>query len=230
MIDMKNELQLACNKEKRNIGFEWIAIVISLLLIVITNGFSLVVLLIAGLNLVASNKQMMILQSGLEGEKKVTSLLKHLPEEFTVINNLQIRDGDNRQSEIDSLIIGNGHLYIVEVKNHKGHISGDASNQTWNQDVQSRAGNVYSRSLKNPVKQSTRQMYILKDMLNQKGLNPFIKQVVVFANESAQLNVRNSRIPILNATEIISYIQNDVHNTNRRVRNEEQIIQQLITA
>ncbi len=133
-----------------------------------------------------------VLESGIQGETMVSSALDQLTNEYEVLDNVQIHVGD-RRAEIDSLVLSKYGIWIIEVKNHKGIIRGNVNNPTWIQDKVSSHGNAYSSEFKNPLRQANRQMSILKEMLQQNGINAFINVVVVFPSASS-VNVNSDKV------------------------------------
>lgn len=132
------------------------------------------------------------LTSGIQGETIVTNALNQLTNEYQVLDNVQISSGE-RHAEIDSLVLSKYGIWIIEVKNHKGTIRGDVNSPVWVQDKISSGGNKYTSELKNPLKQANRQMGILKEMLQQNGVNAYINTMVVFPSASS-VNVNSDKV------------------------------------
>lgn len=139
----------------------------------ITSWLAGMVLIGVGSNgFVIYKQKFQILDRGIEGENRVSASLNQLPNEYEVFDNIPICSG-NRQSEIDSLVISKYGIWIVEVKNHRGVIYGEANSQTWVQYKDPR-----SYQMKNALQQANRQMSILKEMLKEKGLDTYIRVAV----------------------------------------------------
>ena len=68
---------------------------------------------------------------GNRGEKMAGSFLeKYLPDDYKIIQNKTITYGKLTR-EIDNIIVGKTGVFIVEVKNMKGEITGDYEDKKW---------------------------------------------------------------------------------------------------
>ena len=65
-----------------------------------------------------------IISAGKRGEKIAFDVLNCLPEEYCIYENICVTY-NGKTSELDNIIVGPTGIFIVEVKNHKGIISGD---------------------------------------------------------------------------------------------------------
>lgn len=120
-----------------------------------------------------------MLQQGIDCENHVANSLETLPSNYYVLNNVGIKDNMGR-SEIDSLVVSKNGIWIVEVKSHIGSIYGEEDN-VWDYE----RANGQDDEIENPLKQSYRQMKILKNIFDDKGIDVFVKYCVVFPNASA---------------------------------------------
>lgn len=121
-----------------------------------------------------------MLQQGIDCENHVANALESLPNNYYVLNNVGIEDNMGR-SEIDSLVVSKNGIWIVEVKSHIGSIYGQEENNYWDYE----RANGQKDEIENPLKQSYRQMKILKNIFDAKGIDVFVKYCVVFPNASA---------------------------------------------
>lgn len=121
-----------------------------------------------------------MLQQGIDCENHVANSLETLPSNYYVLNNVGIKDNMGR-SEIDSLVVSKNGIWIVEVKSHIGSIYGEEEDNVWDYE----RANGQDDEIENPLKQSYRQMKILKNIFDDKGINVFVKYCVVFPNASA---------------------------------------------
>lgn len=85
------------------------------------------------------------------------------------------------RSEIDSLVVSKNGIWIVEVKSHIGSIYGEEEDNVWDYE----RANGQDDEIENPLKQSYRQMKILKNIFDAKDIDVFVKYCVVFPNASA---------------------------------------------
>lgn len=121
-----------------------------------------------------------MLQQGIDCENHVANSLETLPSNYYVLNNVVIKDNMGR-SEIDSLVVSKNGIWIVEVKSHIGSIYGEEEDNVWDYE----RANGQDDEIENPLKQSYRQMKILKNIFDDKGIDVFMKYCVVFPNASA---------------------------------------------
>lgn len=121
-----------------------------------------------------------MLQQGIDCENHVANSLETLPSNYYVLNNVGIKDNMGR-SEIDSLVVSKNGIWIVEVKSHIGSIYGEEEDNVWDYE----RANGQDDEIENPLKQSYRQMKILKNIFDGKGIDVFVKYCVVFPNASA---------------------------------------------
>lgn len=121
-----------------------------------------------------------MLQQGIDCENHVANSLETLPNNYYVLNNVGIKDNMGR-SEIDSLVVSKNGIWIVEVKSHIGSIYGEEEDNVWDY----KRANGQDDEIENPLKQSYRQMKILKNIFDGKGIDVFVKYCVVFPNASA---------------------------------------------
>ena len=121
-----------------------------------------------------------MLQQGIDCENHVANSLETLPSNYYVLNNVGIKDNMGR-FEIDSLVVSKNGIWIVEVKSHIGSIYGEEEDNVWDYE----RANGQDDEIENPLKQSYRQMKILKNIFDAKGIDVFVKYCVVFPNASA---------------------------------------------
>lgn len=121
-----------------------------------------------------------MLQQGIDCENHVANSLETLPSNYYILNNVGIKDNMGR-SEIDSLVVSKNGIWIVEVKSHIGSIYGEEEDNVWDYE----RANGQDDEIENPLKQSYRQMKILKNIFDDKGIDVFVKYCVVFPNASA---------------------------------------------
>lgn len=121
-----------------------------------------------------------MLQQDIDCENHVANSLETLPSNYYVLNNVGIKDNMGR-SEIDSLVVSKNGIWIVEVKSHIGSIYGEEEDNVWDYE----RANGQDDEIENPLKQSYRQMKILKNIFDDKGIDVFVKYCVVFPNASA---------------------------------------------
>lgn len=130
-----------------------------------------------------------VLRSGLEGEQQALDLLRSLNDRCHIFTNLRIpfRDGE---SETDLIVVTPGAVTIVEVKNSKGRISGDTSDEELRQEKTLSRGRQEVKTFRNPFRQVLTHVYRLKGYLKDRGVSiPHIQVCAFFVNPAAELQL-----------------------------------------
>ena len=94
---------------------------------------------------------------------------------------------DDKQSEADNIIINSRGIFIFEVKNLSGTLLGDEETYDWIQIKDAGHGNAYQKTVKNPVKQVKRQIYILSKLLKDNNINIWIEGYVFFVQGNSPI-------------------------------------------
>ncbi len=124
------------------------------------------------------------------GEFKTNINLSFLGSEYTVVNNVIIRNSNGTTSQIDHIVLSEYGIFVIETKNYKGWIFGNEKSEKWTQIVFKE-----KHSFINPVRQNWGHVYALKGLLTN---FPNIKYypIVVFAG-SATLKDIQSSVPVI---------------------------------
>ena len=80
---------------------------------------------------------------------------------------------DGREAECDILVVNTNGIFIFEVKNFSGSLFGYETDDIWEKVKESDSGNLYSKEIKNPIKQVRRQRWLLKKLLGSYGIYDF---------------------------------------------------------
>lgn len=125
-----------------------------------------------------------ILSAGVTGEKTAASLVeKALPDTYYCITNAQIQY-ENRHNELDMIVVGPTGIFIVEVKNVSGTVSGSYFDKTLHQEK-----GKSSKDMNNPVNQVRQHADILSRYLKANGVRTWVQGVVLFVNPRARLDI-----------------------------------------
>lgn len=134
-----------------------------------------------------------VLQSGLDGERTALSLLEKLGNDCHIFTNLRI-PYQGREAETDLIVITPAGITIVEVKNSKGLITGDASDPELSQRKYLRNGDFHDKCFRNPFRQVGTHVYRLKGYLRQQGVQvPHIRTCAFFTNPEADLQITDKQ-------------------------------------
>lgn len=137
-------------------------------------------------------------KSGEFGEKTMARWLNELPPEFVVLNNVLLdttkivkeyskKKGRFKSStQIDHLVVSRYGIFVIETKNHGGHIIGNAMDENWVQAWD----NGKMSTFYNPLRQNCKHAEYISRMFNI--MPSAIVQAVVFTSTCCDLSmVRN---------------------------------------
>jgi hypothetical protein len=139
-----------------------------------------------------------VYKGGWAGEKRVAKLLEDtLNDEYSLLNGLNFYNGGG---DIDHVVLGPTGVFVIETKNWSGRIvcNGDECHRPGGRPV---SGSPSEQAKKNAAK--------VRHKIGNSQKLPFIVQVipiVVFTNNNATLQIRNSTVPILKLEQLPNYI------------------------
>lgn len=146
----------------------------------------------------ASFKQWGNWSAGKEGELAVTEVLRTLPNEYVLLNDLMLPDG---RGNVDHLVIGPNGLFVIETKNYSTYVScwGDS----WY---------VNRREIASLSKQAKRNAMAIKNTLDavfkeHDARIPFVNALLVFTNRDGRLNIKRPTIPVLRSWQLAGFIR-----------------------
>lgn len=119
---------------------------------------------------------------GKVGEKKVSFILSMLPDEYKIINNLQLSFG-KWTSQIDHVVVSPYGVFVIETKNYTGIITGGENSAEWTKNMY---GKKYS--FHNPIYQNESHIKAIRKCLGDYGSLSIIP-IVAFSND-ARLRVK----------------------------------------
>ncbi len=95
---------------------------------------------------------------------------------------------DGKPAELDNVIVNRYGVFIIEVKNYTGSIEGGEDDFEWRKYKVTAAGNVYEKTVKNPIRQVKRQTYILAHYLEQNGARVWIRGYAMLLKGNSPVN------------------------------------------
>lgn len=139
----------------------------------------------AGLESAYNHEQKEIKYAGNKGEAIFNYLINNiLRSDDILLNNISL-NVDGKETEIDNLIINKNGIFIVEIKNYNGRLYGNSDDYEWIKEKVSPGGNVFTKKVKNPIKQTKRQIYILSRYLKNNNIRIWIKGYAYFINNNS---------------------------------------------
>ena len=142
---------------------------------------------------------------GKVGENEVSSILRSLPQEYLVINNVTVPDqgtlsNQKRTTQIDHLVVSPYGIFVIETKNYHGWIFGSEKSKRWKETFKTTKGHYFY----NPTKQNWGHVFALAEHL-QLDTRVF-KPIVVFS-DSCQLHVETTT-PVIYMFQLKGFILN----------------------
>lgn len=156
------------------------------------------ILIVAFIALVVYIRWMKPKWKGKFSERLVFRTLRHLPDEYTIFNDLFFRS-NGRSTQIDHVVVSPYGVFVIETKGYKGWILGGESSQYWTQTLYRRKYQFY-----NPIKQNEGHVRFLRYMLKRSVGIPFIP-IVVFNNNAYLKVIVNDHI-VVNRRNLIEAI------------------------
>lgn len=155
---------------------------------------------------------------GVVGEKRVQWELSRLPYEYRVLSDLLLPRSNGQTSQIDHVVVSQYGVFMVEVKNYHGSVTGRGNEKYWLHQVGSEQHRFY-----NPIWQNHGHIRALQEIIGDEEPSIYVN-LVVFGN-GAQLDVR-SREWVGHVDELLSVIER--YQTVRLSEDQvEQIVERL---
>lgn len=113
-------------------------------------------------------------RAGREGEEYVSDLIRNvLHDDDFLLTNVSISTND-KEAEMDNIIVNTNGVFVIEVKNYSGELIGEEDDYEWEKRKISSGGEEYIKSVKNPIKQVKRQVYVLSQLLKENNIKVWI--------------------------------------------------------
>lgn len=95
---------------------------------------------------------------------------------------------DGKPTELDNVIVNKFGVFIIEVKNYSGRLSGSEDDYEWTKVHFSDAGNPYYKTVRNPIKQVKREVYILAKYLDYYGVSVWVDGYAMIIGASSPVD------------------------------------------
>ena len=127
-------------------------------------------------------------RAGSQGEKIAADIIRqYLNEDDRLITNAVVVY-KGRMTELDNVVINPKGVFIIEVKNLSGQLEGKENDKEWVKVKTTAAGNTYEKTVKNPIAQVKRQIYILAKYLEACGVKVWIEGYVLFVRGTSPVS------------------------------------------
>ncbi len=112
--------------------------------------------------------------AGIYGEKAAQRAIESvLREGDRLFANVEICFED-KPAELDLVVVNKYGVFVFEVKNYSGRLVGGEDDYEWQKFKTTDSGNTYEKTVKNPIKQVRRGVYILARYLEYYGLGVWV--------------------------------------------------------
>ncbi len=172
-------------------------------------GLGVILFVFGGMMLINRASEVSIWKAGLEGQMLLPKALMGLPDEYTLINNVSLKD---KNCDIDHVIVSPKCIFAIESKHYNGEIYGQGDD--WGYMKRGRAGGFYKGHIGNPAKQIKRSVWELKQRLDEelakKGIDTsglWVEPLVVFTNPTTTLKITDSSVKALLLKDLKEHIE-----------------------
>ena len=123
--------------------------------------------------------------AGRKGELKAELIIESVLQDNDIyLTNVAI-SYNGQETELDNIIVNRTGVFIIEVKNYSGTLAGNVDDYEWLKTHISSGGNAYTKTVKNPIRQVKRQIYILAHYLDYYGVRVWVEGFAYFARENS---------------------------------------------
>ena len=127
-------------------------------------------------------------ENGRQGEQQAAELIRSvLREGDHLFTNVEI-SFQGRPAEIDAVVVNTCGVFVIEVKNYSGKLVGGEDDYDWKKYHMTEAGNVYVKTVKNPIKQMKRQVYLLAHYLEYYGVKVWVEGYAMLLHRNSPVN------------------------------------------
>ncbi len=126
-------------------------------------------------------------RAGRLGENFASTVIQEiLYDDDIMLTNVRIM-AEGKETELDNLIINKHGIFIIEVKNYSGELFGEEEDDDWIKTKMTPGGSFYQKTVRNPIKQVNRQIYILSRFLKENDIHIWIEGYVFFVQNNSPI-------------------------------------------
>ena len=127
-------------------------------------------------------------RAGRYGEEIAAEMIRRvLKEGDYLLTNIEIAY-DGNQAEMDCVVVNKFGVFIFEVKNYVGQLVGDGDDYEWQKIKITDSGNMYSKQVKNPIRQLKRQVYVLAHYLLCHRIKVWVEGYVILLHQNSPVD------------------------------------------
>jgi hypothetical protein len=149
-----------------------------------------------------------VMVAGAAGEDRALAALSGLPTEYTLFNQIRLPDERSRTGfrEADFVVVGNNGVFIIENKDYRGEIQGDANAPNWELHKIGIGGTPYTTACRNPVRQVRVYVTLLSKLFAMRGIKVRITPLVSLSQNNSSAGISSPRVQVLGVDELCSNI------------------------
>jgi hypothetical protein len=127
-------------------------------------------------------------RAGRHGEEFAAEMISQVLEEGDYLfKNVEITY-DNKPAEMDCIVVNKFGVFIFEVKNYSGQLIGDEDDYEWQKIKITGSGNMYSKQVRNPIRQLKRQVYLLAHYLQCHRIKVWVEGYVILLHQNSPVD------------------------------------------
>ena len=123
-------------------------------------------------------------KAGLRGEQQASELIGGVLRPGDRLFSNLVVNYRGKRTELDNVVVNGSGVFIIEVKNHSGTLEGGIDDFEWSKYHVSAGGVTYKKTVKNPIRQVKRQIFILAGYLRESDINVYIRGYVLFLQQN----------------------------------------------
>jgi hypothetical protein len=124
--------------------------------------------------------------------------------------------------EADFVIVGNNGVFIIENKDYRGEIQGDATAANWELHKIGIGGTPYTKSCRNPVRQVRVYVTLLSRLLAMRNIKVRITPLVSLSQNNSLDGINSPRVSVMGVDELCGKII--VHKGTLSAHDRERVI------
>jgi hypothetical protein len=165
-----------------------------------------------------------VMLAGAAGEDRALAALSTLPMEYTLYNQIRLPDERSRTGfrEADFVVVGNNEVFIIENKDYRGEIQGDANVPNWELHKIGIGGTPYRCICRNPVRQVRVYVTLLSRLVAMRGINVRITPLVSLSQNNSLAGINSPRVQVMGVDELCGKIL--THKGTLSSHNRERVI------
>jgi hypothetical protein len=135
---------------------------------------------------------------GRKGESRVTEILKTLPDDYVILNDIVVPD---RKGNVDHVLIGPNGVFVIETKNYSGFVK--CAEDQWY---------VNGRPIRSLSKQAKRNSMAVRGCIaslfaQPQNKIPYVVPVLVFVGSRIKLKLFKPAVGVVRLNELVAFIR-----------------------